>query len=370
MERLFLTIALLLLMSCNEAAEEADVLLPANLEYTLVQSETNPANVELQMSAENTNFFSVDFGDGSSPVEETDGDFNYLYPQAGTYTVTIKAHATAAVFISATEVVTIAELPLESVIPSEGFVSPESYAGMTMVWRDEFDGEALNTNDWTNLIGDGCPDLCGWGNEELQFYTRENTTLTEGHLIITAKRESRGGKDYTSSRLSTKGKQSFQYGRIDIRAALPKGQGIWPALWMLGNNIDEVGWPASGEIDIMEMIGGNQNGRDDTVHGTVHWFGDQYASFGGSFSLPDNQIFNGKFHVFSITWDAQSIRWYVDNEQYHVMDITSEQLSEFRQGYYFLFNVAVGGRWPGSPDAQTSFPQHMVVDYIRVFQDN
>ena len=139
-------------------------------------------------------------------------------------------------------------------IPQLGNTSPSSYPGMSLVWADEFDGSSLNQNFWSYETGNGTN---GWGNNELQFYRTENTGIQDGCLVITAKKEPYGGKEYTSSRIITKNKKQFQYGRVDIRAALPKGQGIWPALWMLGANYDTVNWPACGEIDIMEMIGGN-----------------------------------------------------------------------------------------------------------------
>jgi beta-glucanase (GH16 family) len=164
------------------------------------------------------------------------------------------------------------------------------------------------------------------------------------------------------------GKKAFQYGSIDIRAKLPEGQGIWPALWMLGSNFPTIGWPSCGEIDIMEMIGGQ--GRENTVHGTVHWDNNgQYASFGDSYSLSQGTL-NDEFHVFSIVWNSQSIRWYINDIQYNQVDITPAALSEFHQQFFFIFNIAVGGNWPGSPDGTTSFPQQMYVDYVRVFQPN
>jgi beta-glucanase (GH16 family) len=139
---------------------------------------------------------------------------------------------------------------------------------------------------------------------------------------------------------------------------------------MLGDNIPQVGWPACGEIDIMEMVGGSASGRDNTVHGTVHWDNNgQYANFGGSVTLPQG-IFNDKFHVFSVIWDENKIVWLLDNVPYHQIDTRPQALDEFRKPHFFLFNVAVGGNWPGSPDSSTSFPQQMVVDYIRVFQRN
>jgi beta-glucanase (GH16 family) len=250
-------------------------------------------------------------------------------------------------------------------IPQLGNTSPSSYPGMSLVWADEFDGSSLNQNFWSYETGNGTN---GWGNNELQFYRTENTGIQDGCLVITAKKEPYGGKEYTSSRIITKNKKQFQYGRVDIRAALPKGQGIWPALWMLGANYDTVNWPACGEIDIMEMIGGN--GREKTVYGTAHWLHDgTHAEYKGEYSLASGTL-SDQFYVYSIVWDDKSIRWYIDNKQYHVIDTTPAQLDEFRKSFFFIFNVAVGGNWPGSPNATTTFPQHMIVDYIRVFQAN
>jgi len=252
----------------------------------------------------------------------------------------------------------------ESSIPSAGYSTPQNYTGMRLVWQDEFEGDNLNLSDWKHEIGGS-----GWGNNELEYYQEKNTTVRDGYLIITAEKENVGGKNYTSSRIITQGKKEFQYGRIDIRALLPQGQGIWPALWMLGNDISTVDWPACGEIDIMEMIGGTD--KDNTLHGTAHWDNaGSHASHGGNTSLPTPKIFADEFHVFSIVWTPTTITWYLVDVQFHVMDTTPAELSEFQHKYYFIFNVAVGGNWPGSPDAATRFPQRMVVDYIRVFQNN
>lgn len=250
-------------------------------------------------------------------------------------------------------------------IPKLGATSPTSYTNMKLVWADEFDGTALNSDFWSFETGNGTN---GWGNNELQFYRTQNTSIQDGHLVITAKKEPFGGKEYTSSRIITKSKKEFRYGRVDIRAALPKGQGIWPALWMLGSNFDTVSWPACGEIDIMEMIGGG--GRENTVYGTVHWQNEgKNAKYEGKTTLSSG-TFSDQFAVYSITWDATSIRWFVDNKQYHVIDTTPAELDEFRRNFFFIFNVAVGGNWPGSPNTTTTFPQHLIVDYVRVFQAN
>ena len=246
-----------------------------------------------------------------------------------------------------------------------GYQSATSYDGYSQVWSDEFDGSEVDENNWGYDIGGS-----GWGNNELEFYTNRNAYLTDGNLVIRANKENYGGREYTSSRLKTQSKQTVNYGRIDIRAVMPQGQGIWPALWMLGSNFPTVGWPHSGEIDIMEMIGGN--GRENTVHGTAHWYNqssNQNASYGGNYGLPSGETLSTNFHVFSIDWDSTSITWYLDNVQYHSMAINdSSSLAAFRKDFFFIFNIAVGGNWPQYPDASTVFPQRMVVDYVRVFQ--
>lgn len=249
------------------------------------------------------------------------------------------------------------------VIPASGYTTPTEYAGKTLVWADEFNADTLNTGNWSYELGAG-----GWGNNELQYYREDNTSLVDGNLVITAKKQSFGGSDYTSSRLVTKGKKFFKFGRIDIRAALPEGQGLWPALWMLGSNIDAVNWPACGEIDIMELTGNLPN----RVVGTVHYGADlsshQYKS--QSKYLTGGANFQDEFHVFSINWVADKIEFLVDDVIYHT--ITPADLDgatyPFNKNFFFIFNVAVGGTFPGNPDDSTPFPQHMIVDYVRVFQ--
>ena len=254
-------------------------------------------------------------------------------------------------------------------IPSTGFESPTSYDGMTLAWEENFDGPEIDADRWTFEIGDGCAQgICGWGNNELQYYTDNNASIVEGNLVIEAREQSLGGKLYTSSRMISKDKVNFQFGRIDIRAVMPKTQSMWPALWMLGANIDEVGWPACGEIDIMEMVGG---GEDDAItHGTVHWDNNgSYANFGGKTQLASGTL-SDEYHVYSIVWDETVIRWLFDDVEYHVIDITPDALSEFRNEFFMILNVAVGGNWPGPPDETTLFPNWMIVDYIRYFREN
>jgi hypothetical protein len=250
-------------------------------------------------------------------------------------------------------------------IPADGYITPDNYTGYDLVWRDEFDGNSLNTSDWNYEIGAG-----GWGNEERQYYTdrAENSYVSNGRLTIEARDESFSGSPYTSARLTTQNKVSYKYGRVDIRAILPEGQGIWPALWMLGDNISSVGWPACGEIDIMELVGHEAN----KVHGTAHW-GPQGNSWsynkGGAFTLSSGK-YSDEYHVFSIIWEPNSIKWMVDDVQYFSLtnsDVNGAYPFDV-DNFFFIFNIAVGGLWPGYPDATTQFPQRMHVDYIRMFQ--
>ncbi|MDO7743433.1 MAG: glycoside hydrolase family 16 protein, partial [Pedobacter sp.] len=204
------------------------------------------------------------------------------------------------------------------------------------------------------------------GNRELQYYRKENTSVHNGYLTITAKKESFGGKEYTSSRLTTEAKKEFLYGRIDFRAKLPKGQGIWPAFWALGANIRTTPWPFSGEIDIMEMVGGGP-GKDNTAHGTVHYEDGGHKYIGGSTTLTSGDFFD-QFHVFSLVWTETSLKWYVDNVEFYTFDTTGANKDEFRRSYFLLINLAVGGNWPGAPNESTVLPQKYIVDYVRVFQ--
>ncbi len=245
----------------------------------------------------------------------------------------------------------------------DGFFTPEEYPSMSLKWSDEFNGDQLNSADWTYEIGNGCNEgICGWGNNELEEYTDEesNSKVENGKLTITARKE---GGGYTSARIKTENKVELQYGRIDVRAKLPKGQGIWPAIWMLGANIDQVSWPASGEIDIMELVGHEPG----IVHGTVHYDDSGYNSSSSMKGL-SNGTFSDQFHVFTLVWERDQIRWYVDNEEFKTFSASTVNNYPFNAPFFFIMNVAVGGNWPGNPDQTTEFPQEMVIDYIRVFE--
>lgn len=249
-------------------------------------------------------------------------------------------------------------------VSPDGYETPENYAGYNQLWKDEFNGTSIDNSIWGYDIGNN-----GWGNNESQYYTNSpsNAYVSDGKLVIVAKKENYNGSEYTSARLITKGKKSFTFGRVDIRAILPKGQGIWPALWMLGSKIDQTGWPNCGEIDIMELIGNSPN----VVHGTIH-YGPQGAtestSLTSEYGLPSGD-FSDKYHVFSLLWSADNIEILVDDVSYFKVNHTQVgAIYPFNEPFFVIFNIAVGGNWPGYPDATTVFPQTMYVDYIRVFE--
>jgi beta-glucanase (GH16 family) len=233
----------------------------------------------------------------------------------------------------------------------------------TTTWSDEFDGPADSLPDaakWTYDLGGG-----GWGNQELETYTNapENVHLDgQGHLIIHVA-STPGG--YTSARVKTQGRFAVQYGRIEIRAKLPSGQGLWPAFWMLGTNITSVGWPQCGEVDIMENVGREPS----TNHGTVH--GPGYSGGSGvsaTYSLSGGRKFSDDFHVFAIQWASQTMTFSVDNTVYTTVTPTAVHGAPwvFDHQFFLVLNVAVGGTFPGAPDATSQFPQEMIVDYVRV----
>jgi len=231
----------------------------------------------------------------------------------------------------------------------------------TLVWQDEFDGAEIDNTKWRLDVG-----YTGDSNGELEIYTDrpENVYLEDGYLVIAALEENYRGYRYTSARLKTQGLHSWTYGRIEARIKIPSGQGLWPAFWMLGANYATVGWPACGEIDIMENIGKTP----DTVRGTIH--GPGYCRDEGIFAdwTITGQRYADDFHLFAVNWEPGQISWFVDNTRYNTL--TPESVPGkwvFDHPYFIILNVAVGGYWPGYPDATTRFPQHMYVDYVRVY---
>src|SRR6266478_2508433 len=247
-------------------------------------------------------------------------------------------------------------------------------SGYTLVWSDEFngaDGSAPDSSKWTYDTGGK-----GWGNSELECYTNlsQNAQVKGGNLVITAMHQlayacSDGTtRDYTSARLKTQGLFSQAYGRFEARIKIPAGQGMWPAFWMLGNDIGSVGWPKCGEIDIMENIGKEPG----TVHGSLHSSSSFFKKSAATapFSLPAGQNFADDFHLYAVEWEPGTVRFYVDSNLYSTFTQAqwpSGGAWSFDHPFFILLNVAVGGNWPGSPDATTVFPQQMLVDYVRVY---
>ncbi len=262
---------------------------------------------------------------------------------------------------------------LPSIIRAQSTTTHVERKSWNLVWSDEFNGAEGSLPDpakWVMETGGN-----GWGNQELETYTNRavNAQQKGGLLVITAQKEKYKASDnierkYTSARIKTQGLFEHAYGRIEARIKIPEGQGIWPAFWMLGQDIGAVGWPKCGEIDIMENIGKEPS----TIHGTIH--GPGYSAdkgIGSPYSLADEKRFADDFHVYAVEWYPKEIRFYVDDQLYATR--TPAELPEgarwvYDHKFFIILNVAVGGGWPGNPDKSTRFPQRMLVDYVRVYE--
>lgn len=237
-------------------------------------------------------------------------------------------------------------------------VSFSAQSQWTLYWHDEFESTQLDSTKWTREMGGN-----GWGNNEFQYYTgsTNNSQLVNGELVITAKKEAFGQNQYTSARLITKNKFDFRYGRIEARIKVPMGQGLWPAFWMLGSNIDALSWPKCGEIDIMEHIN-----NEAKIYGTYH-----FDSIGHRYHGKEIGCNPTEYHQYALVWNDQEMIWLLDNVPYHQVTITNGigNKEEFHLPFFILLNVAVGGNWPGPPLLSTPFPAQMLVDYVRVYVD-
>jgi beta-glucanase (GH16 family) len=247
----------------------------------------------------------------------------------------------------------------------------ESLPGCLLVWSDEFDGTEVDRSKWSFQLGDGTEAGLppGWGNNELQYYRAENARVKEGFLILTAKEEPFGGRRYTSARLRSVGKGDWTFGRMEMRARMPIGRGVWPAFWMLPSNAVYGTWAAGGEIDIVEYIGSEPTRILGTLHYGGPWPRNVYSTT--AYFLPA-ESFHDDFHVFAVEWEYGEIRWYVDDTLFATrtswFSTGGPYPAPFDVDFHLLLNLAVGGNLPGSPDAPTSFPQDLVVDYVRVYQ--
>jgi beta-glucanase (GH16 family) len=260
-----------------------------------------------------------------------------------------------------------------------GGTAGAALSGWVLTWSDEFngaDGSAVDSTKWIHDVGGN-----GWGNQELEYYTdgSENAVIQAGNLVITATTAGASAHTctyssnktcaYTSARLLTKGKFSQKYGRIEARIQIPEGQGIWPAFWMLGANIDGAGWPACGEIDIMESIG-----REPSInHGSLHMPASgttNDSELTGMTALPGGAKLGDAFHTYAIEWSATAINFYLDETLYETQtpQVATGRTWAFDQPFFIILNVAVGGQWPGTPDTTTVFPQTMKVDWVRAYR--
>lgn len=239
------------------------------------------------------------------------------------------------------------------------FVSCGSEA--ELVFEEQFNGPDLNESNWNFELGDGCPNLCGWGNNERQRYTKENISFRDGNLVITATKDS---SLYRSSRLTTKAKIEIQYGIVEVRAKLPNGHGLWPAIWMLGNDIDTNTWPGCGEIDIMEYVGREPH----TIYTSLHT-PSSYGETINSQKTIDTNIEDG-FHTYKVDWNEDRIAFYIDGE--HVYDYSPETKNvetwPFDKPFYLLLNMAIGGNFGGPEVDDSIFPQEFVIDYVKIYK--
>ena len=310
---------------------------PSNLTVTPTVSADNSGNVSFKATATNAVSYEYDFGNGQYQTSTT-GSVTYKYTASGTYTVTVKAKSSTGKTISASTNVTIT-------------------VALSLIWSDEFNtAGAPDPSKWGYDIGAG-----GWGNSELQYYTNrtDNVLVSNGTLKIIAKKEAYSGSNYTSARLLSKGKFSFQYGKVEVSAKLPAGAGSWPAIWMLGDNFATAGWPTCGEIDIMEQKGSDMN----RIYSTLHYLGHSGAGGIGSSFLINNVT--TEFHKYGLIWTSASLQFLVDDVVYYTF-VNSTSVP-FNQNFFMILNLAMGGTFGGTVDPAFNSAL-MEVDYVRVYQ--
>lgn len=334
---LFAFVSLLTIFgACGKGEAPSPVGPPTNVTITATVSGDNSGNVSFRATATNVVSYEFDLGNGVFRTV-TDGLLTYRYPASGTYAVNVVAKSSSGQTASARTTVTVS-------------------VSRSLIWSDEFDSPgAPDPAKWGYDIGAG-----GWGNNELQYYTNrlDNAVVSNGNLKIIAKREAFSGSPFTSARLLSRGKFSFQYGRVDARAKLPVGVGTWPAIWMLGNNIGAVGWPACGEIDIMEHKGSDLN----KIYGTVHYPGNSGGAAIGGTKVVSNVT--TEFHIYSVEWDAQTIKFMIDDVIFFT--VANNSNLPFNQPFFLLLNVAIGGTFGGAVDPAFS-NSAMEIDYVRVY---
>ena len=336
----YLFILLITICSCSCSKNSSGPLPPSNLQLTANVKADNSGTVDFVAKADNATSYDFDFGNGIHQTS-SNGILSYTYPASGSYTVKVTAKNSQDAKITVSKEITVTRT-------------------LSMVWSDEFDGNgAPNPAKWVYDIGTGSN---GWGNNEVQYYTNslENAFVSNGTLKIIAKKQEMSGSQYTSARLKTQGKFDFKYGKVEIRAKLPSGvHGIWPAAWMLGSNITSVGWPASGEIDIMEYLT-----RDpEYVYGTFHY----PERHGGNANGNKIKIINpaSEFHVFSLEWSPEVLKIFIDGQLIH--SLANSSTLPFNNNFFIILNLALGGNFGGTLDPAFTSAQ-MEVDYVRVYQ--
>lgn len=325
-----------IIFSCSKSTGSTDTQ-PSNLKLTTVVSTDNSGKVEFTATADNATSYEFDFGNGIFESSST-GVVNYKYPASGNYTVKVTAKSAGGQTLSKTSQINVV-------------------VSMSLIWADEFDVPGTpNASKWGYDLGAG-----GWGNSEQQYYTSrtDNAVISDGTLKITAKKESYSGSNYTSARLLSKGKFDFKYGKVEVRAKLPAGIGTWPAIWMLGSNISTVGWPACGEIDIMEHVGAQLN----KIYGTVHHPGHSGGNADGGTTNIANATTD--FHRYGVEWTASTIKFSVDDVVFYTFNNSSSL--PFNNNFFVILNVAMGGTFGGTIDSAFTSAT-MEIDYVRVYQ--
>jgi len=358
-------VLLFLLFSCSGGGSDSpiepvdpEVIVPSDLIFTveLVGEDSNHPNgdgsgvINVSASAKDATSYGFRAGTGSE-INNTTGNFEYTYSENGinNYTVDVLAYSKTGNSIKNSQDITVA-------------VSPNN----NLVWSDEFDvNGSPDTTKWVYDIGDGCPNLCGWGNNESQYYTNrtDNVIIENGVLKIIAKKEDYQGSEYTSARIKTQGKFDFKYGKVEIRAKLPEGGGTWPAFWMLGSNIDSVGWPACGEIDIMEHKGNVPGNVSSAIHTP--------SSYGGTINKGNKFVsdVSTEFHIYTVNWTVDKIEFAIDDTIFYTYNPSNKDSNTwpFDANQFIIFNVAMGGTFGGAIDSDFT-EGTMVVDYIRAYQ--
>ncbi|CAN5624600.1 family 16 glycosylhydrolase [soil metagenome] len=310
---------------------------PTGLVINATINPDNSGNVSFTASATNATTYDYDFGNGSSQTVPS-GTLTYKYGFSGTYTVSVTARNAGGQAVSKSISVTV-------------------NIALALAWADEFNTDgAPDPSKWGYDLGAG-----GWGNAELEYYTSrpENAVVSGGVLKINAIKENYMGSSYTSARLISKDKYAFKYGKVEVRAKLPAGVGTWPAIWMLGSDISTVGWPACGEIDIMEHLGRDLN----KIYGTLHYPGRSGGNADGSTKTIANAT--TEFHKYGLEWTPAAIKISVDDEVFHI--VTNSAGTPFNHDFFFILNIAMGGNFGGAVDASVTSAT-MEIDYIKVYR--